>query len=230
MASAAVAYYASLASDWERRYQKTAFRSREAVLSKCLRERELAGSTWLDVGCGTGTLARWLAARGCRVFAVDAAPQMLAAAAQFAYSSGFCNHLRFAKIDDVARLPSPDNSSDGVLCSSVLEYVLDPCTCLKEFFRVLKPGGLLLVSVPNRNSIVRRAQVACHRMASLVGTECMKFMAYSRQQFSVSEFECLLRQTGFSLQKMLPLGSPFPALAQRSCLWGPLLMFVAQKV
>jgi len=230
LAADAIAYHRSLASDWERRYQKSSFRVRETVLAKCLQGCDVAGSLWLDAGCGTGTLSRWLAARGCRVVGMDAAPEMVREAHEIAVFSEVSTRLQFAGINTIAELPLPNNCADGILCSSVLEYVSHPGACLDEFARVLKRGGLLLVSVPNRKSLVRRVQVGCHRWGSFVGIDWVKFLKYSRQEFSIFEFQKLLAQRGFVIKKQLPFGSPFPALARRSRTWGPLLMFVAEKL
>jgi 2-polyprenyl-6-hydroxyphenyl methylase/3-demethylubiquinone-9 3-methyltransferase len=225
----AVAYHASLADEWERRYQKHSFRMRQSVLLKCIEGRDLAGTVWLDAGCGTGTLARFLAARGCSVLGVDAAPEMVAAAAQAANVMNYSARLSFVHVNTIARLGLDDNLLDGILCSSVLEYVPDPNACLHEFARVLKPGGLLLVSFPNRNSAVRRMQLSCHQLGDLCGQKWARFLDYSRHQYSKHEFEQLLMQAGFRGQKLVPFGSPLPRLAQRSRHWAPLLMFVAQK-
>lgn len=227
-ASDAIAYHASLANDWERRYQKRSFQMRQAVLMKSLQGWDLAGTNWLDAGCGTGTMARWLTTRGCSVLGVDAASEMVAAA-QTASAENYSDRLSFVRISTIAHLEVDDRSLDGILCSSVLEYVPDPTACLTEFARVLKPGGLLLVSVPNRNSIVRRTQLACHRLGALVGQGWCRFLDYSRHQYARPEFERLLVKAGFSGKKVVPFGSPLPGLAQRSCHWAPLLMFVAQK-
>jgi 2-polyprenyl-3-methyl-5-hydroxy-6-metoxy-1,4-benzoquinol methylase len=225
----AVTYHASLADGWERRSQKRSFRMRQSVLLKCLQGRNLAGTVWLDAGCGSGTLARWLAARGCSVLGVDAASEMVAAAAQAANALNCSDRLSFVHVNTIARLALDDNLLDGILCSSVLEYVPDPSACLTEFARVLKPGGLLLVSIPNRNSVVRRMQMACHQLGDLLGQKWARFLDYSRHQYSRHEFEQLLMQAGFQGQKLVPFGSPLPRLAQRSRHWAPLLMFVAQK-
>jgi 2-polyprenyl-3-methyl-5-hydroxy-6-metoxy-1,4-benzoquinol methylase len=202
---------------------------RQTVLLKSLEGRELAGTHWLDAGCGTGTLARWLATRGCSVIGVDAASEMVAAA-QSVPSENSSERLSFVRVQTIARLELDDRSLDGILCSSVLEYVPDPSACLAEFARVLRPEGLLLVSVPNRNSLVRRLQLTCHELGGLFGHSWCRFLDYSRHQYSRPEFERLLTQAGFSGRKIVPFGSPLPRLAQRSRHWAPLLMFVAQKL
>jgi ubiquinone/menaquinone biosynthesis C-methylase UbiE len=229
-AAEAIAYHGSLAEGWEQRYRKSSFQMRRAVLEKALRGRNLTGTLWLDAGCGTGTLARWLAGRGCSVLGVDAAPEMLAVANQSLQSESLSNRLSFVRVSTIARLALDDRSLDGILCSSVLEYLVNPSACLTEFARVLKPGGLLVVSVPNRNSIARRLQLACHRLGAVLGQSCCKFLEYSRHQYSSSEFDRLLARSGFKGETFVPFGGPLPRLAQRSCLWAPLLMFVAQRL
>lgn len=225
----AVSYHASLADGWERRCEKRSFKMRESVLRKCLEGRHIDGTVWLDAGCGTGTLARWLATRGCSVLGVDAAPEMVAAAARAGRTPDYTDRLSFVHINTIARLALDDNLLDGILCSSVLEYVPDPGACLNEFSRVLKPGGLLLVSIPNRNSVVRRVQCACHRLGVLLGKNWVRFLDYSRHQYSTYEFERLLWHAGLVDEKLVPFGSPLPGLARQSRHWAPLLMFVAQK-
>jgi 2-polyprenyl-3-methyl-5-hydroxy-6-metoxy-1,4-benzoquinol methylase len=51
-------------------------------------------------------------------------------------------------------------SFDGVICLSVLEYLDNPERCVEELFRVLRPGAQLVISVPNRHSLVRQLQRA----------------------------------------------------------------------
>jgi 2-polyprenyl-3-methyl-5-hydroxy-6-metoxy-1,4-benzoquinol methylase len=227
-AADAITYHASLAKEWERRYQKRSFQMRQTVLRKSLEGRELDDTCWLDAGCGTGTHSRWLAARGCRVIGVDASSEMVGAA-RLASRQNCPDRLNFFWVQSIARLTMDDRSLDGVLCSSVLEYVPDPVACLIEFARVLRPGGLLVTSVPNRHSIARRMQLACHQLGGLWGQHWCQFLDYSRHHYSRREFEQLLTQHGFSILKHVPFGGPLPRLAQRSRRWAPLLMFVAQK-
>jgi SAM-dependent methyltransferase len=52
-------------------------------------------------------------------------------------------------ISDITAIPRPDASFDAVLCSEVLEHVPDPVAAVRELCRLLRPGGTLLVTVPN---------------------------------------------------------------------------------
>jgi ubiquinone/menaquinone biosynthesis C-methylase UbiE len=226
---AAVAYHGQLAGGWEQRYRKRSFKARQAVLVECLEAHDLASGQWLDAGCGTGTLSRLLAERGCRVLGVDAAIEMVESASQLAQEADRSVQLKFERVETIAQLPLASNSCDGVLCSSVLEYVSDVDACLKEFARVLRPGGLLLVSVPNRHSIVRLTQAGCHRLGRLLGQSWLAFLDYSRNQFSAHQFEHRLAAYGFRSEKVVAFGSPLPKWAQRRQLGGSLLMFVARK-
>ena len=228
-ATDAVGYHASLAFGWEQRYRRPSFKARERILQKSLEGHDVAGTLWLDAGCGTGTLSRCLAERGCRVMGFDGATEMIRIAVQHCISHRCHDRLAFARVDSLASLPIPDVSVDGVLCSSVLEYVGSPKDCLAEFRRVLKPAGHLLVSVPNRKSMVRHMQLAAHRLGKAFASGCFDFLQYSRHQYSAREFENLLSQFGFTVRKILPFGSPLPKLAERSSPWASLLMFAANK-
>ena len=225
----AVAYHRQLARGWEQRYRKRSFKAREAVLVECLEARDVAGGNWLDAGCGTGTLSRLLAERGCTVLGVDAAMEMVDAAGQLSQVGDRSVQLKFEPVETIARLPLASNSCDGVLCSSVLEYVSDVDTCLKEFARVLRPAGLLLVSVPNRHSIVRLTQVGCHYLGKWLGQSWVAFLDHSRNQYSANQFERRLAAYGFCSEKVVAFGSPLPKWAQRSRYGGSLLMFVARR-
>lgn len=51
-------------------------------------------------------------------------------------------------VSNITTIPVPDASFDAVLCSEVLEHVPDPVAAIKEFSRILKPGGTLLLTAP----------------------------------------------------------------------------------
>jgi len=105
----AIAYHASLAGEWEQRYRKRSFRMRQNVLRVALQGWDLAGTLWLDAGCGTGTLARCLAKHGCSVLGVDAAVEMIDAANQSSDSQDYSDRLRFVRVQTIARLALDDH-------------------------------------------------------------------------------------------------------------------------
>lgn len=51
-------------------------------------------------------------------------------------------------VSDITTIPLPDNSVDAIMCTEVLEHVPDPLTAIKEFNRLIKPGGYLLITAP----------------------------------------------------------------------------------
>ena len=224
-----IAYHAELAHDWDTRYLKKSFVARLHVLRECLEGRDLRSQLWVDAGCGTGSLSRWLAEQGCHVRGVDAAPEMVKTAASIVLSKSCPGTLSFERIETIASLPVPSASLDGVLCSSVLEYVQDPDACLHEFVRVLRPGGLLLVSVPNAQSVARKGQAAIHRLGRSVGKRWFRFLDYSKHQYSMEQFIRLLAAHRFRATKVLPFGSPIPVWLQRRRFGGSLLMVVAAR-
>jgi ubiquinone/menaquinone biosynthesis C-methylase UbiE len=97
---------------------------------------------WLDVGCGDGrTSGVWLAGRGCRYVGAD----ISATAVEQARSLGLEAHV----VSDAGELPFEDESFSGVLAIEVLEHLFEPLEAAREFRRVLKPGGMLVMTMPN---------------------------------------------------------------------------------
>jgi ubiquinone/menaquinone biosynthesis C-methylase UbiE len=51
-------------------------------------------------------------------------------------------------VSDITSIPLPDHSVDAIMCTEVFEHIPDPLTALKEFTRLIKPGGYLLLTAP----------------------------------------------------------------------------------
>lgn len=204
------AFHEGLAESWSRGYAGGGFRRRLEFLAARMNGRVRAGQTWLDAGCGTGVLARELASRGASVTAMDASPAMLAHS-QYEPASGsppICYRL----IESVELLPLTDEFADGVLCSSVLEYVDDPGAALQEFYRVLRDDGSLIVSVPNRRSIIRMGQQAIRKVARLFGISVFVYLSVSRHAYTRGSLGRMLVRAGFRPEEIVLFSPHLPRL------------------
>ena len=111
------------------------------------------GDRVLDMGCGAGRHAFALYRRGAHVTALDMdATELKDVAAMFtamalegeATEGGSAAAVRGTAYG----LPFPDATFDRVVCSEVLEHLHEDSRAMRELVRVLKPGGLMAVTVP----------------------------------------------------------------------------------
>jgi len=174
-------------------------------------------------------LARWLAEQGCHVEAVDAAPAMLSVAEELTRKSPASVPVTYQRVTSIDALPFPSNFFDGVLCSSVLEYLHDPSACLEEFSRVLRSPGVLLISVPSARSIIRRILKAVHTGTSLFGRAWPKYLSISKHEYSAGEFRELLQAHGFTTEAFMCCGNKMARWFPTNARVGSLLMFRATK-
>lgn len=112
------------------------------------------GSRLLDAGCGTGQFAIAFAERGCRVTGVDLAPAMIERAWQHGEERGVTVEWR---VGEISRLADPEAAYDAIHARVVLQFVPNVVETLREFRRVLAPGGRLLASVPGALSPIYRS-------------------------------------------------------------------------
>jgi ubiquinone/menaquinone biosynthesis C-methylase UbiE len=103
-----------------------------------------AGQRILEVGCGSGYTACTTAKQHqASVVAVDLESHLLARARERARSMRVEESVALSRAD-ARRLPFASASFDGVICESVLAFLEDKASALREFHRVLKPGGFLV--------------------------------------------------------------------------------------
>jgi ubiquinone/menaquinone biosynthesis C-methylase UbiE len=110
-----------------------------ALLDRFLPEPPRPPRKILDVGCGTGTMLRYLAAYG-EIQGVDADSEAV----------HFCQMRGLENVSQLAgeAIPFADNSFDLITMFDVLEHIEDHSGALREIFRVLKRDGMLVLTVP----------------------------------------------------------------------------------
>ena len=102
----------------------------------------------LDIGCGTGSAFPMLRAREFEVVGFDLSSRMITLAKQrYADDRG----IQLSRAD-AEFLPFAAASFDAVTCLGVFEHLPDYTPAMREIARVLRPGGLLVLSIPNRIS------------------------------------------------------------------------------
>ncbi len=114
-------------------------RESRAVLS-FLNLENSGGLTFLDVGCGDGKYSLLAKSAGLKVSAMDICPGMI---------SRLCGKVDRTWVDDIESY-SPSATYDLVLCSGVLDFVLDPPSAFEKLCKSVAPGGRLVILVPFR--------------------------------------------------------------------------------
>lgn len=116
--------------------------------------RPLTARRAADVGCGAGLLCEPLARLGADVTGIDAAPENVAAARLHAEGQGLVIDYRAGSIERLGAKPF-----DLVTSMEVVEHVADPAAFVQGLADALAPGGLLILSTPNRTPLSRLAMI-----------------------------------------------------------------------
>lgn len=106
----------------------------------------------LDVGCGTGLFMKSILDLGCvNCYGVDGHTDF----ANLAIARGY-KEVRQVEDLNVSQLPYENEQFDLIVCKDVFEHLLNPIHAFSEIKRVLKPGGLFLMHVPNHFTLGAR--------------------------------------------------------------------------
>ncbi|PXA04565.1 transcriptional regulator [Coraliomargarita sinensis] len=96
-----------------------------------------------DLGAGEGLISQLLANRAESVVCVDNSPRMVEFGSELAEKNGFTN-LSY-KLGDIEKVPLKEKSVDLALLSQALHHAQHPQTAVEEAYRILKPGGQLII-------------------------------------------------------------------------------------
>jgi len=140
-----------------------------------------SGLTILDCACGSGYGSAFLAECGHLVSGADVAPVAVAFATH-AYSG---HHGATFVVADMVDLPYGSGSFDAVVSVEAIEHTKEPARALREFRRVLRPGGTLFITTPQ-------------------GSEWKPWSPFHEWEARMDQFESMLSEAGFTEQKWWP--------------------------
>jgi SAM-dependent methyltransferase len=143
----------------------------------------------LDCGCAFGFMTRRLARRYAEVCGIDMDPGYVARARRTVPSAD----IRLGRVD---ALPWPQEHFDAAVCLDVLEHCPDPPATVAELARVVRPGGVLVVSVPHRGLLEGADSLNVYarmRPSGDVPTDDPSWpMSPHHRHFSVAELQSIL--------------------------------------
>jgi ubiquinone/menaquinone biosynthesis C-methylase UbiE len=158
----------------------------------------------LDVPAGEGALAMRLKEIGFDVSCCDLYPEI------FRLDD---TEIRSGDLD--ARLPYDDDEFDNVVCVEGLEHIENPANAIREFSRLIKPGGRLIVSVPNIMNIEERFKWLLNGYTSHFKPLSQEKLAEVRRErpgmeeiaqhvnpIGYGEVRFLLEKNGFTIEKL----------------------------
>lgn len=161
------------------------------------------GAAMLDAGCGFGAWVQFLREKGYAAEGIDFSPRLIErlreAYPQTPWTEG-----------DIRRMPFPDGRFDAIVSWGVVEHdEAGPGAALREFLRVLKPGGVAIVTVPLDTAAQRQSSEVLHRKP---GSE----HAFFQYMMSVDELRGEMREAGFEIVEAAPLrGTALQIVAPR---------------
>jgi SAM-dependent methyltransferase len=189
----AVAYYSAVASSFHDSYKNDANRLERVKVWCDYFDRFMPDMSFgYDIGCGSGILACELGRRGLDVVGIDGAPNMLAIAEASAREQRL-GRVRFER----HVLPIQDTAgfrvADFIISSSALEYLDSMPEALAFLQRMLRPGGVIIFSVSNYDSLSRKAVRLVH---GLTGKPA--YFGLLKQFMTVQSLRAVLGRSGFT--------------------------------
>ncbi|MBN2294576.1 MAG: methyltransferase domain-containing protein [Pirellulales bacterium] len=201
----AVEWHTQIAGNFDLRYSKSKnFIERYAVWTRMIDKYCSPDMSVLDVGCGSGIFSFYLAERTTSVTGIDASTEMLNICQEKKKQAGL-NNVDFLECDIKYLRELLDEKVDLIICSSVLEYLDDLDASLKSLFSLMKNNGVLMISMPNKQSLYRMAEPIAYKIIGRPG-----YYKHVKHVCTLEEIESKLKACGLDiLEKQFYEQTPF---------------------
>lgn len=206
----AISWHDSIAPAFRDGYVRSSgFRDRLRSWGMLIERYARPGDRVIDAGCGAGTLSFEAARVAAHVDGIDGSARMIELARGGAAEHGIAN-VSF----DVALFETLSDRAgqyDLALCSSVLEYLPDLAVEIARLAALLRPGGRLILSLPNGRSHYRRFEALAWRL-----TGRPRYYRHVRHVPSSTEVRAILKALGFAvLETIYYADPPLPRIVNR---------------
>ena len=207
----AIHFHDKLASSWSGCYKKSSFNLRLQFLQLILSRFVSDGCVWADVGCGSGNLSAYICSRSqARVFCIDGSVLMLEAA-KASIPSQYLPLISFHNYDlDSSEPLILQEKCSGILLSSVIEYSEDPSSILGFISRNLQPGGVLVITIPPKLSLVRITQKLIRLVSRTFGFSFFDYLQYSKFELSPSISKSFFSTHNLQVDNIFPFDPILP--------------------
>ena len=173
-----------------------------------------------DVGCGPGVMVEAVLSRGGTFDGVDLSPEMVREARE---KFGHLGNVSFRE-GSIEELTLPDAGYDQALCMAVIEYLSTPRRAMAEIARILKPGGIAIVTVPKRwhvdqLTVAATAPVrALGRLFAQGTADSLPRLRMQPEELDGAALEAGLVPDGGSQYQFTPIPYPVTRLAPNLCM------------
>jgi SAM-dependent methyltransferase len=202
-------FFDAEAAQWTDRYARDVrFHRRLEKITALIERVAPHPARALDAGCGSGVFSRYLASQGWDVTSFDTSPEMIEEAKSA--SDQFSIKFLHASVESFS---TDDRSFDLILSLSMLEYLEEDEVAIEKFSKLLKPGGILIVSVPNQKGLLRIIEGVVFGIRNatrgrLFGSRG-EYLKYQKRQYSPLELGLLMRQHGLRRLRGIFLNAGF---------------------
>jgi 2-polyprenyl-3-methyl-5-hydroxy-6-metoxy-1,4-benzoquinol methylase len=186
----AINFHNDRAVEFDSRYASSkAFQERFHVWTMLFERYVSTTDQVIDLGCGSGIFSNYLAQKGCLVTGIDGSEAMIALCRRKRTSTTAQFAVGALPLKTLTHFPA----QDVVVMSSILEYLSDMNSMLEQARLLLKPNGLLLVSIPNRRSLYRKVERQLFRFFARPA-----YFQYIRNTATETTFNRQLIESGFT--------------------------------
>ena len=193
----AIDFHSHTAIEFDGKYtQSSQFQQRYTVWTNLFEQYIKPEMRVLDAGCGSGIFSIHLATKKCIVTGVDGSEKMIELCKKYSVA----NNVEILFQQAILPFQNTENfhKQDIILCSSVLEYIADYEGVIYQFKQLLNPKGLLIISMPNKDSWYRKMEKYIFKF-----TGKPPYYQYIQHILTEKDFSKRLNDYGFELQKLV---------------------------